>query len=156
MAVKSTITAKITARADGNKNPVSTERELWTDLTNEIFGANQKHDDQSTTEVLTLVLSGALYSLTFTKIGVLVHVFGYIRKNSADIPSSTVIANITNPEFQPQSNKQFRINGYFDGSNNIVPFVFENSGINNRIRNFKLVPATEEYYLNGFYVTNPG
>ena len=42
----------------------------------------------------------------------------------------------------------------FDGSNNIVPFVFENIDSNARIKNTKQVPLAEQYYINGFYLTN--
>ena len=122
-------------------------------VVNELYGSNQLNDTQATTNVIMVQVQSGLYNLTFTKIGTLVNVFGYIRKNTASIPSSTIIAAFTNTEFAPQTGKQFRINGFFDGSNNIVPFVFENV-TTPQIRNFKLVPATEEYYINGFYLAN--
>jgi hypothetical protein len=130
------------------------DRNIFNSLLDEIYGDNQLNDTQATTNVVTLVLANTIYNLTFTKYGSKVHVFGSIKRNASSIPNNSVIANITNSEFAPLSGKQFRLNGFFDGSNNIIPFVFENTGTP-RIRNFKVVPITEEYYINGFYLTNP-
>tara|TARA_R110000868_G_scaffold277064_1_gene536919 strand:+ start:167 stop:628 length:462 start_codon:yes stop_codon:yes gene_type:complete len=152
MATKSALISAVNGFITSIVN-ITKHRNSMLEVVNELYGSNQLNDTQATTNVITLVLTDALYNLTFTKTGRMVHVYGYIRKNTANIPSSTVIASITNSEFEPQTGKQFRINGYFDGSNNIIPFVFENVSAA-RIRNFKLIPATEEYFLNGFYLTN--
>lgn len=153
MATKSALISTINGFITSIVN-ITKHRDSMLEVVNELYGSNQLDDTQATTNVITLVLSDALYNLTFTKTGRMVHVYGKIRKNIASIPVGSTIANITNSEFEPQTSKQFRINGYFDGSsNNIVPFVFENI-TTPKIRNLETVPLAEEYFLNGFYLTN--
>lgn len=152
MATKSALISTINGFITSVVN-ITKHRDSMLEVVNELYGSNQLNDTQATTNVITLVLSDALYNLTFTKTGRMVHVYGFIKRNTASIPNNTIIASITNSEFAPQTGKQFRINGYFDGSNNIVPFVFENTNTP-QIKNFKLVPLTEDYYINGFYLTN--
>jgi len=152
MATKSALISAVNGFITSIVN-ITKHRNSMLEVVNELYGSNQLNDTQATTNVITLVLSDALYNLTFTKTGRMVHVYGFIKRNTASIPNNTIIASITNAEFAPQTGKQFRINGYFDGSNNIVPFVFENT-TTPQIKNFKLVPLTEDYYINGFYLTN--
>jgi hypothetical protein len=152
MATKSALISAVNGFITSIVN-ITKHRNSMLEVVNELYGSNQLNDTQATTNVITLVLSDALYNLTFTKTGRMVHVYGFIKRNTASIPNNTIIASITNAEFAPQTGKQFRINGFFDGSNNIVPFVFENT-TTPQIKNFKLVPLTEDYYINGFYLTN--
>jgi len=152
MATKSALISAVNGFITSIVN-ITKHRNSMLEVVNELYGSNQLNDTQATTNVITLVLTDCLYNLTFTKTGRMVHVYGFIKRNTASIPNNTIIASITNTEFAPQTGKQFRINGYFDGSNNIVPFVFENT-TTPQIKNFKLVPLTEDYYINGFYLTN--
>ena len=152
MATKSALISTINGFITSIVN-ITKHRDSMLEVVNELYGSNQLNDIPATTNVITLVLAESSYDLTFTKTGRMVHVYGYIRRNTSSIPNNTIIASITNSEFVPQTGKQFRLNGYYDGSNNIIPFVFENVSAA-QIRNFKLVPVTEAYYINGFYLTN--
>lgn len=80
MAVKSVITAQITARTTGGNNPISTERDLWTSLVNELYPATITEDSTGTL-VLTVNLyttDGFSYLLNFKKSGNTVKVNGYL------------------------------------------------------------------------------
>ncbi|CAB4136055.1 hypothetical protein UFOVP299_7 [uncultured Caudovirales phage] len=133
---------------------ITKHRNSMLEVVNELYGSNQLNDTQATTNVVTLVLSDTLYNLTFTKTGRMVYVNGIIINNNSIIPNNTVIANFTNSEFAPQNGKQFRIVGFIDANNNNIPFIFENIESNQRIKNTKQVPIAEQYYINGFYLTN--
>jgi len=152
MATKSALITAINGFITSIVN-ITKHRNSMLQVVNELYGSNQLTDTKATTNVITLVLSTAVYNLTFTKTGRMVYVFGSIRNDTASIPNNTTIVNITNTEFAPQTNEQFRINGFYEGTDNIVPFVFENVS-SARIRNFKIVPVAENYFINGFYLTN--
>lgn len=138
--------------SNGGLNTAAEARAIWEALKNEIYG-EQKVDTNATTEVLTLVESNALYTLTFTRYGNKVHVFGVLRKNSGSVAANSTIANFTNADFAPKTGQKFRIVGFFDGDNTNVPFSFENISTP-RIKNIKTMPSTYEYYINGWYLTD--
>lgn len=147
--LKSVITTKITAVGTGQPNSAAEVRAITSDITDEVYGVNALTDTQATTHVITLVFAGGLYTATFTKMGIVVHVKMRYQNNSAITPTNTIIANFTNSEFAPAN--QQRLYGFNDGNNTVMPFSFE-AGY---IRNFKAIPITEEQNITGTYLTNP-
>jgi len=149
--ISSALQTLIDAIEDDGLNTAEEARAIWQAIKEQMYGenGNQLHDNQTTTLVVTKVLANALYSLTFTKCGIFVHVFGKYQNNAANTTSSSVIANFTTAEFAPAS--QQRIFGHNDGNNTVIPFSFEPT----QIRNLKTIPLSEEYYINDFYLTTP-
>ena len=93
MAIKSAITAQITARTTGGDNPISTERDLWTALVNELYPSTITEDSNGTL-VLTINLyttDGFSYILNFKKSGNTVKVNGYILIGTKDGTAGSTI-----------------------------------------------------------------
>jgi hypothetical protein len=133
---------------------ITKHRNSMLEVVNELYGNNQLNDTQLTTNVVTKNFLNTIYNLTFTKTGRMVYVYGTIRNNTYPIFNNRIIADITNSEFAPQSGQQFRIVGFSDADNDNIPFIFENIDNAPKIRNFKEVPMSQEFFINGFYLTN--
>jgi hypothetical protein len=132
---------------------IAKHRNSMLEVVNELYG-NQVNDTQATTNVVTRNFAASTYNLTFTKTGRMVYVYGSIRNDSTSIPNNRIIADITNSEFAPQSGQQFRIVGFSDLDNDNIPFIFENIDNAPKIRNYKIVPISQQFFINGFYLTN--
>ncbi len=132
---------------------ITKHRNSMLEVVNELYG-NQVSDTQATTNVVTRNFAASTYNLTFTKTGRMVYVYGTIINVSTSIPNNSIIADITNSEFAPQSGQQFRIVGFSDLDNDNIPFIFENIANAQKIRNFKAVPIAQQFFINGFYLTN--
>lgn len=101
MANKTTITNLInTNLADSSTILASEHREVEIALLDAIY-PTPLVDTHLTTNVLTSILSGVEYKLTFTKVGRMVHVNGFITNTSGSIFSLEMFANITNSEYEP-------------------------------------------------------
>lgn len=132
---------------------ITKHRNSMLQVVNELYG-NQLSDTQLTTNVITSNFLNTSYNLTFTKTGRMVYVYGTIINNSYPIFNNRIIADITNAEFAPQGGQQFRIVGFSDLDNDNIPFIFENIDNAPKIRNYKEVPLSKLFYINGFYLTN--
>lgn len=91
----SAVNAQITAVIDDIKH-----RQSMLELINEIY-PTPIVDTHLTTNAITVVGSNFEYELTFTKIGRLVHINGFISNVSGSILNIEDIATITNTEFNP-------------------------------------------------------
>jgi hypothetical protein len=110
MANKTTITNLINSNlADSSTILASEHRAVEIALLDAIY-PTPLVDTHLTTNVLTSILPAVEYQLTFTKVGRMVHVNGFIENTSGSILSLETFANITNVEFNPFSD--FVIQGH--------------------------------------------
>ena len=101
MATKTTIQNLIDTNLSSGSNITATEhRAVEIALLDAIY-PTPLVDTHLTTNVLTSILSGVEYQLTFTKVGRMVHVNGFITNTSRSIFSLEMFANITNSEYKP-------------------------------------------------------
>ncbi len=89
---KTSILTKINAREDGNENPVSSEREISSDLLNELFSETSS-DDHVSQAITTRINSNIEYQLTVKVSGS----SAMIKISVKNVSSSVIVATNTVP-----------------------------------------------------------
>jgi len=107
MSTKAEITTAIAGRANGAENPVSTERALWTQVTDELFPTLIDILSSSTTYATPNNATQFPYQLFISKNGGKASINGLIR-NAVNVDQiGTVICTITDPEMLVSAHEQF-------------------------------------------------
>lgn len=97
MATKTSITSTINGFITAIVT-VTKVRSAFDTLLNNVY-PTPLVDTEATTNVITAIDTNFEYQLTFTKVGRLVHLHGFITNVSGSILDGVDIANITNAEF---------------------------------------------------------